>query len=70
MRYVRKRIDHWCLVVPVNPNPRVHRFSGEASFPNGTVEPRIEFFLYMYLLDNNDGFSLSHLPLDGYFWWV
>ena len=50
IRYVRNRIDHWCTVEPGNPNPRVHRYSeklGEASFPTGTVDPRV-------------GISLSH----------
>ena len=28
IRYVRKRIDHWCTVEPGNRNPRVHLWSG------------------------------------------
>ena len=60
MRYVRNRIDHWCTVEPGNPNPRVHRSSGKlgkASFPTGTVDPRVGIFLSP--LNTNDGFSLS-----------
>ena len=60
IRYVRNRIDHWCTVKPGNPNPRVHRSSGkldEASFPTGTVDPRVGISLSP--LNTNDGFSLS-----------
>ena len=60
IRYVRNRIDHWWTVEPGNPNPRVHRSSGklgEASFPTGTVDPRVGIFLSP--LNTNDGFSLS-----------
>ena len=61
-RYVRNRIDHWCTVEPGNPNPRVHRSSGklgEASFPTGTVDPRVGISLSP--LNTNDGFSLSFM---------
>ena len=57
---MRNRIDHWCTVEPGNPNPRVHRSSGklgEASFPTGTVDPRVGISLSP--LNTNDGFSLS-----------
>ena len=60
IRYVRNRIDHWFSVETGNPNPRVHRSSGkldEASFPTGTVDPRVGIFLSP--LNTNDGFSLS-----------
>ena len=60
IRYVRNRIDHWCTVEPGNPNPRVHCSSGklgEASFPTGTVDPRVGISLSP--LNTNDGFSLS-----------
>ena len=60
IRYVRNRIDHWCTVEPGNPNPRVHRSSGklgEASFPTGTVDPRVGISLSP--LNTNDGFTLS-----------
>ena len=60
IRYVRNRIDHWCTVDTGNPNPRVHRSSGklgEASFPTGTVDPRVGISLSP--LNTNDGFSLS-----------
>ena len=62
IRYVRNRIDHWCTctVEPGNLNPRVHRSSGElgeASFPTGTVDPRVGISLSP--LNTNDGFSLS-----------
>ena len=60
IRYVRNRIDHWCTVEPGNSNPRVHRSSwklGEASFPTGTVDPRVGISLPP--LNTNDGFSLS-----------
>ena len=60
IRYVRNIIDHWCTVEPGNPNPRVHRSSGklgEASFPTGTVDPRVGISLSP--LNTNDGFSLS-----------
>ena len=59
IRYVRNRIDHWCTVKPGNPNLRVHRSSGklgEASFPTGTVDPRVGISLSP--LNTNDGFSL------------
>ena len=57
---MRNRIDHWCTVEPGNPNPRVNRSSGklgEASFPTGTVDPRVGISLSP--LNTNDGFSLS-----------
>ena len=57
---MRNRIDHWCTVEPGNPNPRVHGSSGklgEASFPTGTVDPRVGISLSP--LNTNDGFSLS-----------
>ena len=57
---MRNRIDHWCKVEPGNPNPRVHRSSGklgEASFPTGTVDPRVGISLSP--LNTNDGFSLT-----------
>ena len=57
---MRNRIDHWCSVEQGNPNPRVHRSSGklgEASFPTGTVDPRVGISLSP--LNTNDGFSLS-----------
>ena len=60
IRYVRNRIDHLCTVEPGNPNPRVHRSSGklgEASFPTGTVDPRVGISLSP--LNTNDGFSFS-----------
>ena len=56
--YMRKRIDHWCSVVPENPNPRVHR-TRQASFPTGTVGPRVGIFLSP--LNTNDGFYLSYM---------
>ena len=70
---MRNRINHWCTVDPGNPNPRVHRSSGKASFPTGTVDgkldkasfptgtvgPRVEISLSP--LNTNDGFSLSLL---------
>ena len=62
IRYVRNRIDHWCTVEPGNPNRRVHRSSGklrEASFPTGTVDPRVGISLSP--LNTNDGFFLSHI---------
>ena len=62
---MRNRIDHWCTVEPGNPNPRVHRSSGklgEASFPTGTVDPRVGISLSP--LNTNDGFSLSTKVLD------
>ena len=58
---MRNRIDHWCTVEPGNPNPRVHRSSGKlgkASFPTGTVDPRV--WISLSPLNTNDGFSLSH----------
>ena len=61
IRYVRNRIDHWRTVEPGNPNPRVHRSSGkfgEASFPTGTVDPRVGISLSP--LNTNDGFSFAH----------
>ena len=59
---MRNRIDHWCTVEPGNPNPRVHRSSGKlgkASFPTGTVDPRVGISLSP--LNTNDGFSLSQM---------
>ena len=58
IRYVRNRIDHWCTVEPGNPNPH-HPSSGKldkASFPTGTVNPRVGISLSP--LNTNDGFSL------------
>ena len=60
IRYARNRIDHWCTVEQGNPNPRVHCSSGKlgkASFPTGTVDPRVGISLSP--LNTNDGFSLS-----------
>ena len=77
IRYVRNRIDHLCTVEPGNPNPRVHRSSGklgEASFPTGTVDPRVGISLSP--LNTNDGFSLSFVTESIIFgsspqvWWV
>ena len=65
---MRNRIDHWCTVEPGNPNPRVHRSSGklgEASFPTGTVDPRVGISLSP--LNTNDGFSLSSFA-SGFQW--
>ena len=65
VRYVRNRIDHRCTVDPGNPNPRVHRSSGklgEASFPTGTVDPRVGISLSA--LNTNDGFSLSRAEMN------
>ena len=72
IRYVRNRIDHWCTVEPGNSNPRVHRSSGElgerwtlglgeASFPTGTVDPRVGISLSP--LNTNDGFSFYSIIL-------
>ena len=66
IRYVRNRIDHWCTMEPGNLNPRVHRSSGklgEASFPTGTVDPRVGISLSP--LNTNDGFSFSLIITSG-----
>ena len=62
-RYIRKRIDHWYIVEPGNPNPRAHRSSGklgEASFPTGTVDPRVGISLSP--LDTNE--TWRYIKLD------
>ena len=63
---MRKRIDHWCSVVPEKFQPSVPPFSGklgkprQASFPTGTVGPQVRIFLSP--LNTNDGFYFSHIP--------
>ena len=60
--YMRKRIDHWCSVVPVKSQPSGPTFHWEtwrASFPTGTLGPRVGIFLSP--LNTNDGFYLSHI---------
>ena len=57
---MRKRIDHWCSVVPEKSQPLGPPFSGktrQASFPTGRVGPRVWIFLSP--LNTNDGFYLS-----------
>ena len=49
---MRKRIDHWCSVVPEK---------SQVLFPTGTVDPRVGIFLSP--LGTNNGFYLSHLPV-------
>ena len=65
---MRNRIDHWCTVEPGNPIPRVHRSSGKlgkASFPTGTVDPRVGISLSP--LNTNDGFSLSTMSTGSFY---
>ena len=60
-RHVRKRIDHWCSVSTGKAQPSgppVQWETRQASFPTGTVDPRVGIFLSP--LDTNDGFYLSH----------
>ena len=47
-------MDHWCSVVPEKSQP-----SGQASFPTGTVGPRVGIFLEP--LNTNDRFYLFHM---------
>ena len=65
--YMRKRIDHWCSVVPEKSQSSGPPFRGEtrqASLPTGTVGPRVGIFLSP--LNTNDGFYLSHIPKPAY----
>ena len=62
--YMRKRIDHWCSVVPEKIptlGSTVQWETRQASFPTGTVGPRVGIFLSP--LNTNDGFYLSHIPV-------
>ena len=59
--YMRKRIDQWCSVVPEKIptlGSTVQWETRQASFPTGTVGPRVGIFLSP--LNTNDGFYLSH----------
>ena len=59
--YMRKRIDHWCSVVPEKIptlGSTVQWETQQASFPTGMVDPRVGIFLSP--LNTNDGFYLSH----------
>ena len=62
--YVRKIIDHYCSVVPEK-NPtlgsKVKWETRQASFPAGTVGPRI--WIFQSPLNTNDEFYLSHIPV-------
>ena len=61
---MRKRIDHWCSVVPEKfPTLRsiVQWETLRAYFPARTVGPWVGNFLSP--LDINDGFYLSHIPV-------
>ena len=57
---MRKRIDHWCSVVPTL-GSTIQWETQKASFPTGTVGPRVGIFLSP--LDTDDGFYLSHIPV-------
>ena len=62
--YMRKRIDHWCSVVPEKSQPSGPTFQWEtrqASFPTGTLGPRVGIFLSP--LYTNDGFYLSYMTM-------
>ena len=68
--YMRKRIDHWCSVVPEKIptlGPTVQWETRQASFPTGTVGPRVGIFLSP--LNTNDGFYLSRISY-AYLTWV
>ena len=59
---MRKRIDHWCSVVPEKIptlGPTVQWETRQASFPTVTVGPRVGIFLSP--LNTNDEFYLSHM---------
>ena len=59
---MRERIDHWRSVVPEKIptlGSTVHWETRQASFPTGTVGPRVGIFLSP--LNTNDGFYLSHI---------
>ena len=61
---MRKRIDHWCSVVPEKSQPSGPPFwweTQQASFPTGRVGPRDG--IYLSPLNTNDGFYLSHIPV-------
>ena len=60
--YMRKRIDHWCSVVPEKSQPSgptIQWETWQALFPTGTVGPRVGIFLEP--LNTNDGFYLSSM---------
>ena len=60
--YMRKRIDHWCSVVPETIptlGSTIQWETRQASFPTGKVDPRVGIFLSP--LNTNDGFYLSHI---------
>ena len=61
---MRKRIDHWCSVVPEKIptlGSTVQWETRQASFPTGMVGTLIVIFLSP--LNTNDGFYLSHIPI-------
>ena len=62
--HMRKRIDHWCSVSTGQSQlsgPPFQWETRQGSFPTGTVDPRVGIFLS--LLNTNDGFCLSYIPL-------
>ena len=68
--YIRKRIDHWCSVVSrkiLTLGSTVQWETRQASFPTGTVGPRVRIFLSP--LNTNDGFYLSHTPRTQPLYW-
>ena len=65
---MRKRIDHWCSVVPEKSQTSGPPFSGkpgwetwQASFSTGAVGHR--FGIFLSPLSTNDGFYLAHIPV-------
>ena len=68
--YMRKRIDHWCSVVPEKIptlGSTVQWETRQASFPTGTVGPRVG--IYLSPLNTNNGFYLSRISY-AYLTWV
>ena len=75
---MRKRIVHWCSVVPEKSRPSGPPSNGklgkarfplerwalrlQASFPTGTVGPRV--WIFLSALNTNDGFYLSNMGSD------
>ena len=59
VEWVYGKNDHYCSAVPEKSQPLGP--TQHASFPTGTMDPRVGIFLS--LLNTNDGYYFSHIPM-------